>query len=181
MKKQLLLGALAFGILVSCKKTTNSHPSSNPYHLTATIDGQPQTFNQNVIGTRKILSNQTQINIQGANGPAGGVIPALSIGWANTSVNVNFGIGTWTDTSSIYTVYGVYEVTNSDLYESGTNSTGQASHDGIPITNHLKIIFTFIDSSTLKGTFSGDFYDMGTIPGTKKTITDGDFYVPFSK
>ena len=43
----------------------------------------------------------------------------------------------------------------------------------------MKIVITAIDSSTVKGTFSGDFYYMGDISGAKKTITNGDFYVPW--
>src|SRR5215467_6410962 len=115
MRKQLLLAVLAFIILASCKKSSASnHASSNPYHLTATIDGQAITFNQNVAGKRTILLGQTQIDIMGANGPAGGVIPWLSIGWTNTSDNTFFGTGTWTDTSTKYTVFGLYQANSND-------------------------------------------------------------------
>ena len=187
MKRQLILAALVIGILFSCKKSNSSGSgpaisgASSTYHLTCVIDGKATTFNAKVLGTRIIDANVTQVSVLGYTGESGSNIQSLGLTWTNTSADATFGMGTWTDTSTKYSVAGVYDITSTDAFESGTNATGQAFRDGKQITNHLKITYTLVDSSTLKGTFSGDFYDMGLIPGVKKTITDGDFWVQWKK
>lgn len=178
--KILLVAVLAFCVLVSCKKSNSG--SSNSYHFTATVDGKAQTFNVSPLATRITAYGITDIVIEGFNGTSSSNTQTLSLGWVNSSANSTpFGTGTWSDTSRKYAIAGVYAVPNTDQYASGTNVTGQASLSGVTITNHFKITITSMDSTAIKGTFSGDFYDMGNVSGAKKTITNGDFFVPWKK
>lgn len=56
-----------------------------------------------------------------------------------------------------------------------------AANSNASIANHLKLVITSVDSILITGTFSGDFYLSGDITGTIKTITNGDFDVPWKK
>ena len=87
-----------------------------------------------------------------------------------------FGVGNWTDTSQKYAITGVYSPANGHDYAAGTVAVA-----GATITNHLKLTITSVDSTAVKGSFSGDFYLNGDLSGTKSTITNGDFYVAWKK
>jgi hypothetical protein len=191
MKKAILFAALAF-IVISCKKGTagNGNPSgANNFHFTANIDGKSVDFPYNLWATRTTSvaanGNETSIGITGYTGAPSANPQGFGISWENLTVGPVFGVATWVDTARAFGIGGVYQPNMSvpDAYESGTNTTGQAFHDGIRITNQMKLIITAYDSSsnpaTVTGTFSGDFYDMGSVTtGAKKTIY-GDFYVKF--
>jgi len=177
MKKIFLLAVLGFGVLASCKKHNAAGGVTNfdSQHLTCKIDGQAFTFNANLQATRNTIGAVTTIAITGYTAQTGNNIQGLGVGWSNSPTDTIFGTGLWIDTSHLYTVFGVYDATSTDAWESGTNTTGQATWDGITITDRFYLNITYVDSTGVKGTFGGDFYDSGTIPGTKKVITSGDF------
>ncbi|HTQ63557.1 MAG TPA: hypothetical protein VMI12_02115 [Puia sp.] len=183
MKKSLLLVVVTFSILISCKKSNPAGGVTNfdAQHLTCTIDGQPMIFNARLQATRTTTPTATYpltvIAITGYLGQSGSNIPGLGIGWDNTSASATFGVGTWSDISSQYSIFGNYVIDSADAWESGTGSTGQARLSGYNITNPFKLVITYFDSTEVKGNFSGDFYFFGTVPSQKKTITDGDFVV----
>jgi hypothetical protein len=179
MRKTALLVALSLGVLASCKKHSGS---SSSYHFTATIDGKAQTFNVSPLATRLSAFGLTEIAIEGFNGTGTNNTQVLSIGWtAEPPSTAIFGTGTWADTSQSYETIGTYVVSTNEQYVSGSGVTGAATTSGTKGINDLKITITSLDSTAVKGTFSGDFYFMGDISGAKKTITNGDFYVPWKK
>jgi hypothetical protein len=179
VKKTALLIAVSFGLLVSCKKNSGS---SSSYHFTATIDGKAQTFNVSPLATRVSAFGLTEIAIDGFNGTGSSNIQVLSIGWtAEPPSTAKFGTGNWSDTSQNYATIGTYVVSTNEQYVTGSGVTGAATVSGTKGINDLKITITSLDSTAVKGTFSGDFYFMGDISGTKKTITNGDFYVAWKK
>lgn len=174
MKKTALLIAVSFGLFVSCKKNSSS---SSSYHFTATIDGTAQTFNTTPLATRLTVYGITQIGIDGFSGSSSSNIQSLSIGWQSSTPGAKFGVGTWTDSSQNYAVVGVYAPVTLQDYASGNAVTAGTNYKG----NHLTITITSMDSTAVKGTFSGDFFLQGNLSGTKKTITNGDFYVAWKK
>jgi hypothetical protein len=179
VKKVPFLIAVSLGLLLSCKKNSGS---SNSYHFTATIDGKAQTFNVTPLATRISAYGATEIAIEGFNGTGASNVQALSIGWTATPPSTTkFGTGAWSDTSQNYSTIGTYVVSTSEQYVSGSGVTGVATLSGTKGINDLKIVITSMDSTAVKGTFSGDFYLMGDITGTKRTITNGDFYVAWKK
>lgn len=175
MKKTALLIAVSLGLLASCKKSNSG--SSSSYHFTATIDGTAQTFNTSPLATRLTAYGITQVAIEGFNGSSSSNIQTLTVGWQSSTPGTNFGVGTWTDSSQKYSVVGVYAPVTLQDYASGNAVTAGTNYAG----NHLKITITSIDSTAVKGTFSGDFFLQGSLSGTKKTVTNGDFYVAWKK
>jgi len=179
LKKTALLIAASLGLLMSCKKNSNS---SGSYHFTATIDGKAQTFNVSPLATRLSYMGVTEIAIEGFNGTTSTNTQVLSIGWtAEPPSTTVFGTGNWSDTSQNYSTVGTYVVSTNEQYVSGSGVTGAATSTGTKGINDLKITITSIDSTAVKGTFSGDFYLMGDITAKKTTITNGDFYVAWKK
>ncbi|HEY4108317.1 hypothetical protein [Puia sp.] len=137
MKKTLLLVAVSFGVLVSCKKNSGS---SSSYHVTATIDGKAQTFNVSPLATRLSAFGITEIAIEGFNGTGTSNTQALSIGWtAEPPSTAKFGPGTWSDTSQSYGTIGAYVVSTNEQYVTGSGVTGVATTSGTKGLNDLKI------------------------------------------
>ena len=175
MRKLLLLTVLAFSLLVSCKKSGSA--SSETYHFTASIDGQALTLLNPEAITWGIAYNVTQNTFQGFS-ETDKTNPTIRLTWTNTSAGTNLGLGTWSDTATNYTIVGSYLVTPYEGYSAGTDFATRASQGGVTITNHLKINITYMDSTNVKGTFSGGFYYLSEPTGAKKTIT-GEFYLPW--
>ena len=176
MKKRLFFAALLLGLAVSCKK---SNSGSTSYHVTATIDGKNETFNVSPAATRTYIGGATYIAISGlaTSSPTGGL---LELGLSNNPGGPAIKAGTYTDTSTIFTVTGLYQVSTSEQYAAGTVVFfGTSGGGNPPLTNHFKLVITSVDSTSIKGTFSGDFFTGASTSGTKKTVTNGDFYVKF--
>lgn len=181
VKKIILFSALLVSVFVSCKKNNSASSSSN-YHFTATIDGAAQTFNVSPLAVRVVNGPASEIAIEGFAGTSTSTSQVLAISWANTGLApASFTTGNYSDTASNYAVTGTYNPSLSVSYVSGSGVTGLASGSGVTIVNHLKFTITSLDSTAVKGTFSGDFYYNGDISGAKKTITNGDFFVPWKK
>jgi len=184
MKKALLSAALVFGVLVSCKKSNNPAGGVTNFdsqHLTCAIDGVATSFNANLMATRTTTTTPTypltEIAITGYTGTSGSNIPGLGIGWSNTSANVTFGTGTWIDTSSKYAIFGIYAPISTDTWDAGTAVWQTTLGTSNKITNDLVLTITYMDSTGVKGTFSGEFFDGGLVSAAKKVITNGDFVV----
>lgn len=173
MKKSLFFAALLLGLGISCNK---SNSGSTSYHVTATIDGKNETFNVSPAATRTYIGGATYIAVSGlaTSSPTGGM---LELGLSNNPGGPAIKAGTYSDTSSVFTLNGIYQVSTSEQYAAGSivvfGTTGGVNP---PITNHFKLVITSIDSTSIKGTFSGDYYAGGSTAGAKKTITNGDFY-----
>jgi hypothetical protein len=181
MRRNLICFALLAGCLSSCKKSSTdpSTPVLPSYHITCNIDGVPKTFNY------KIYSISAFAYI----GAAGGG-PYLSVGGYNDSLmteHLNFIILVFSDTaqrvhvntyldsgSAAFTEF--YYINIRDSLHAGSQVNLSAT---TPIDNHLVLNITYTDSVSIKGNFSGDVFLNGFTSGLKKTITKGEFYVPF--
>ncbi|MGZ8558968.1 MAG: hypothetical protein ACXWWC_11565 [Chitinophagaceae bacterium] len=64
-------------------------------------------------------------------------------------------------------------------FEAGTSFLEEANMAGVTNSNHFKVTITAINSETLKGTFSRDFYEDGDPRAAKKTISNGSFHIKF--
>lgn len=176
MKKHLFFAALLLGAFISCKK--NNSGSSASYHVTATVNGKAETFNVNDVATKVSLGGATYISITGfvTSSPTG---ETLSLGLSNNAGGPAIKAGTYADTSTRYEVTGIYQSSITQQYLAGSNVFINAQGGGTPLTNHFVLVVTAIDSSSIKGTFSGDYFIAGSPGSDKKTITNGDFYVKF--
>lgn len=181
MKKTLFVIILALSVFTSCKKGSSS---STPYHFTATIDGVTQTFNVTPMATRVNYGGRIIISIRGFNGTTPANMQTLEVDWNNILHNdtITFHTGTLSDNDPSYAISGFYEQSpDSVQYTSGADLKYSPVGTNDPNIHQLNIVITALDSNTVKGTFSGDFYFMGDMSATKKTITNGDFYVPWKK
>src|ERR1700760_365879 len=116
MKKCLLFVALFGGIAISCKK--NSSGSSGSYHLTATVDGKAKTFNVSPVGTRVAVNGTTYYSIGGlATSSATG--ETMEIGFNSQPGGPVFKVGSYTDTSSVYDIEGIYQLSLTQMYTAG--------------------------------------------------------------
>lgn len=148
--------------------------------MTATIAGTAQTFNVSPLAISVSNGGLTMVSIEGFSSNSS-TTESLAIAWTSTTPGLTFGTGTYYDTVTSYATIGTFVPSVSQSYVSGSGVTGIAAGSGVTVTNHLKIIITAVDSTSVKGTFSGDFYYMGDITGAVKTITNGDFDVPWKK
>jgi len=171
-KKFSFFCALFLCVFTSCKKNGGS---SSGYHLTATIDGQSQSFNVNPFVFKVTNGGASIISIEGYAGNQSNQ-QIMAISWTSYSPSVILIPGNYSDTSSAYSLEGVYNPSISVSYVGGNGLTANMSN-----SNHLKMTITSIDSTAVKGTFSGDFYLNGDASSPKKSITSGDFYVPWKK
>ena len=159
---------------LACKKGN----SGSGYHLTATVDGKNETFNVNAMATHP-YGGIGQIGIGGlaTSSPTG---EAVQIQLQTHSGGPAIKVGTYTDTTTQYELAGIYWVDNYHAYGAGTSMYQINLRLGsAPIVNHFKLVVTAIDSSSIKGTFSGDYYSGGSTDSARKTVTNGDFYLPF--
>lgn len=172
MKKISILSLVLIGLFLSCKKS-NSGPSSS-YHMTATVNGTAKTFNIGTIATKITNGNVTLITITGFGSTTTG--EALTVTIDNGFGASTIGAGTYSDTTAKFDVGGTYLISAGQQFVAGTSVVQTM---GAVITNHLKLIITAMDSQTIRGTFSGDYYYNGDPTSSKKTITNGDFYAKF--
>jgi len=145
--------------------------------VTATIDGKAVKFNVNAIADKIAVPGVTSLNITGfvTNSPTGETI-ALSV--SNVYGRPQpIKVGTYSDTSTLYDVSGSYQTSLTDSYAAGTTVFQFNGSASPAVVNHFKLVITSLDSNSVKGTFSGDFFSGGGTDQPKKTITNGDFYV----
>jgi len=169
MKKIVLFMALT-GALVSCKK---SNSGSSGYHVTASADGSGKAFNTAPTASKITNTGFTQITIDGFTNAG---VESMNLIIDNAPSGKPLAAGTYTDTTSAFDVALFYTQNTTTAYAGGTSVTTGAS---VTIQNHVKIVITSIDSTAIKGTFSGDVFLNGDVTAAKKTITNGDFYVKF--
>jgi hypothetical protein len=171
VKKITQLAFLLAGLSFSCKKSN----SSTSFHLTATIDGKAETFNVNLTATR-VGAN---VFFSGASSATASSDEALLFALIGSSRQPSFTVGSYQDTASSFDVQATYRQTLASQYEAGSPTAGTALSTGTIITNHFTLVITAIDSVSIKGSFSGDYFLDGNPGNAKKTITNGDFYAKF--
>ena len=178
MKKNVTL-FLAFiaviAIAASCKKSS----SSPGYHLTATIDGTAKTFNISPYAVKQTNGGAMKIGIIGVASTSTG--ESLEIDLANNAGTTYPAIvaGTYADTSTVFDVEAYYTPTLTTEYDAGNTLAQEGVNTVTTYANHFKLVITSIDSVSIKGTFSGDFYFNGDLSAAKKSFTNGDFYAKF--
>jgi len=176
LKKIVLFCTLSLSLFASCKKHNSS--SSSNYHFTATVDGQSQNFNTSPPFAVKVSNAGVSIiAIEGVGGTLASP-QIIAVSWTNLSPGIYLTAGNYSDTSSVYSLGGNYNPLVSTSYVSGNAVTNVSGLSGV---THLKMTITSIDSTAVKGTFSGDFYLNADLSSSKKSITNGDFYVPWKK
>jgi hypothetical protein len=173
VKQFLLFAGLLLCAGISCKK---SNSGGGSYHVTATVDGKAETFNVNVVADKITTQGVTSLSIVGfvTSSPTGETMSLnLSTIYGHP---LPIKVGTYSDTSTLFNVSGIYQTSITDAYLAGT-SVFQASGSGSPaVVNHFKLVISALDSTSIKGTFSGDFFSGGGTDQPKKAITSGDFY-----
>ncbi len=157
MKQKLLLGALVLLSLASCKKSSTTNPPIIPTTknvIIATEKGVTTTYtNASCIYGPSSLYSGYVMNITSLYNYPDGI--ELQISNYNGPVKV----GTYSDTSltagHLFIIYHGFYATN----------TRKPSNCTVTITS--------LDSTNVKGTFSGDIYN----DSLKTTITSGSFNV----
>ena len=176
MKNTILSCAALLCILASCKKSS----SGSNYHVTATVDGTSQTFNVSPLAIQIQNGGLTMITIEGFSTNTS-TTSTMALSWNNNVTTQKFGPATYADTAQNYSTMGVYAVSVGQSFVSGSGIEMLAAGTGTTIANHLKLVITSVDSTHIKGTFSGDFYQNSDISGAIKKVTNGDFDVPWKK
>jgi hypothetical protein len=176
MKKIYLLTLVLVSLFSSCKKDNDS------YYIRCTIDGTAKTFNVGTYAHKDV-------------DPANAQNYGIGMGGFATSSDQDDWMGFWIDNipSGDEIVAGAYDHTSADFdllatysnesaafdYASGSSVDEDAVTYAVTITNHFKLTILSIDNNTIKGTFSGDFYDDGDPRNSKKSVTNGEFYLKF--
>ena len=187
----LLLTSLAI-IWMSCSRS-NTNPNPNPpkppvdtnhYYIKATIDGTETSFLYGLQATSSGTSVPGELFFSG-NQADSSHTQAFIFEIGNTAgVRAIVDTGSYTDQDTTkFTIRGIYygDVAGpKNLYIAGKSPD---EHRPIvsSVTNPLKLTITAIGDSTIKGSFSGDFFweiDGYTMdPTRKRTITNGEFFL----
>ena len=173
MKKIVTFSVIMIALFASCKKSN----SSSSYQISASVDGTSKNFNIATIASRTNVNGVTMISIQGIASTSTG--ENFEIDVSNGPSSDSIVAGNYSDTSSNFNVSGVYMSNATTEYDAGTMLAYDASNTGTTLTNHLKLTITSMDKTSIRGTFSGDFYFNDDISAAKKTITSGNFYAKF--
>lgn len=176
---KLLLSILCIAcFFTSCNKERSNNNNNEAFHVKCTVDGTPMTFNGYVFCHYEWAGGKKAVTINGATGLSA---TAASVGFVITNIPSGDSInaGTYTDASTNFEVLASYAPNISTIaYDAGTTVFNEAKLIGATITNHFVVKITSLNNQTARGTFSGDFYYDGDPSGAKKTITNGEFYVP---
>jgi hypothetical protein len=178
MKKLTILGLLVAISFVSCQKEKDRQDSDNNYHFSFTVDGVKKSYTGYIAAHTDTVSGYVSLTILGA--PAVTSFDNyLGIYLDNVPNKGNITVGQYLDLGPNFNLITTYNL-NGVEYESGQSVAEDAITDNITIANHFKLNITSMDKTTIRGTFSGDYFKDGDAKnGTKLNITNGDFYVKF--
>jgi hypothetical protein len=150
MKKVLLIALVFTCLFLSCKKTF-AHKE---------VFGGQYAYQTGGFATSSISGDWIGIYID------------------NTPSSDEITTGTYEDSTPDFTVLGTFTDGTAVIdYDAGTSMYEHAITNGHTITNHFKVTIQSIDGTSIKGTFSGDFYPEGNLDGIKKSITNGEFHL----
>jgi hypothetical protein len=159
----------------SCKK---SGTATATYSMTATVAGVQKSFDfEPPIAATSSAGGSTYIFITGIKSASGGEQMVIQLSTASGGGPIV--AGTYYDTVQNFLIAANYALNANTIYVAGTVVAEFASISGIAIVNHLKVVITSINSTAIKGTFSGDFYVNGNPALGKIPITNGNFYAKF--
>ena len=169
MKKILFIYLVVTCLFASCKKNS---PASNS--LTASMNGTNKTFATAALAVKVVRGGLTTIAIGGAVNVGTGEV--LNIGIDNSLSGDSIVAGTYSDTSTAFSLSLAYNSPNSlGGYQGGTSVDGSEYFGSVPVSNHVKLVITSIDNSSIKGTFSGNIYLNRDLTNTPYPITNGNF------
>lgn len=176
MKKVYLAIILICCFLVSCSKEESIVEDTN-YHLSCSIDGVAMTFNVNS-GAVEINDNGNWLLGMGGINADSANAATLAIGVYATLPGIKVPAGSYTDNGTSFQLISTF----SDVYNQVDYNAGQEMYDiaqdaGVTIVNHLQVQITELTDKTVRGKFSGDYYEESEIEGSIKKITNGDFYL----
>jgi hypothetical protein len=173
MKKLFILSIALTGLIASCKKSSST-PS---YSMSATVAGTSKNFNVIPPVAQKVTSgNITTINITGILSTSTGESMLISLDNSNGGGPIV--AGKYADSSSLYNVSGTYIVNLATQFEAGSLVWNLATGSGVTI-NHFVLNITSINSTSIQGTFSGDFFSNGDPSAAVKSVTNGSFNAKF--
>jgi hypothetical protein len=176
MKKGVSFILILCCIFLSCSKDQSTNDT---YYLTCTIDGAPRTFNLLAGSRRESNATNTAVFVHGVESASSNT---ADYGFVITNVPSGDDIiaADYTDTSTDFEILTAYKPDQASLgFDAGTTMLDEANMAGVTISNHFKVTITSINNETIKGTFSGDFYEDGDPHAAKKTISNGSFYLKF--
>jgi len=150
----------------SCKKDKND----DSVHLKCKVDGVEKTFNTS---TTAGLTNENGFSILTVFGSSAASSSAEHLILYISKTEGTVTTGTYTVDGENYSVQGVFNTGTSG----GVSYVGGNEINTSETSNALKIIVTQIDDKTVRGTFSGEFYEDGDDSNPKKVISEGSFYV----
>ena len=172
MKRIAILGIITLFVFVSCKKSG----TDTNYHVSITVDGVTKTYTGYVRAGLDTTAGYKTLTVIGAD--------------SSTAFNNYFGFyldnsgnnsspitaGQYDDTSTDFILLANF-TKNAVEYEAGQSVAEDAAVASITI-NHFKVTITSMSNGTIRGTFSGDFFEDGDVQsGTKLSITNGEFYL----
>jgi len=174
MRRRIFLLFFLGLFLVSCQKKgsdIDAIPLPEGYFIKCKIDGVDKTFNIMAKATKLERVDQVFLSIFGK-----------ASGDINNIERINMGISSITqiktghyvenDPTLTYFIDAIYNPNNS--FETWT--MGSSSENPAPFT----IFITGIDNKSVSGTFKGAIYNSDSRAIKTKTITNGEFYVPFN-
>jgi len=174
MKKLSVITILFLLIFESCKKDD----SEGNYHVSFTVDGVNKTYTGHVLAHTDTTAGYTTLTILGATSSFS-FDDYLGIYLDNYPGGVNITPGQYEDNFTNFTLLTTY-TNNSMEYEAGQTMADNAVAYNVTIAHHFKLNIISMDNNTIKGTFSGDYFQDGDVQsGTRLNITNGDFYVKF--
>lgn len=174
MKKLSVIAIVFLLIFESCKK----EDSEGNYHVSFTVDGVNKTYTGYVLAHTDTSAGYTTLTILGANS-ATSFDNNLGIYLDNYPGGMNITPGQYEDNFTDFTLLTTY-TNNGVSYEAGQTMADNAVAYNVTIPNHFKLNIISMDNNTIKGTFSGDYFQDGDVQsGTRLNITNGDFYVKF--
>jgi hypothetical protein len=174
MKKIFLIPAFFLLLLISCKKDGQDQN----YYVRFSADGVSKSFTGYVFAHEEVISGYTTLAVNGATSPTS-FDDYMGFYIDNFPTAAAILPGIYLDNSPDYTLLSTYNI-NGLEYEAGETVAENAINDGITIANHFTVNITEKTSTTIRGTFSGDFYFEADVQnGDKITITNGEFYAKF--
>jgi hypothetical protein len=174
MKILSFIALFCIVLLVSCSK----EKGNDNFHVSFKVDGTDKTFTGYVVAHRDTITGFYTLEVIGATTMTSfGDYMGIYIN--NDPGHGNFNPGDYKDNSATFTVLANY-VNNSISYDAGQSIAQDAVSYNVTIAHPFKVTITDINTSTIRGTFSGDFYKDGDVQGSAKVyITNGDFYAKF--
>jgi len=174
MGRRFILFLFTALVLVSCQKKGSdieAIPLSESYYIRCKIDGIDKTFNIMAKATNLVKTDQVFLSIFGKASGDMDNIERINMGISSIS-QIKTGHYVENDPSLTYFIDAIYNPDNSVE----TWTIGSPLENSPPFT----IFITGIDYKSVSGTFKGSVYNKYSRGIGIKTITNGEFYVPFS-